>query len=55
MLPHHTPLIHAVQHGRADEVAALLAGGADANKPKTNGLLRKVEHAGAELSCGRGR
>jgi hypothetical protein len=37
MLPHHTPLTLAVQHGRADEVAALLAGGADANKPKTDG------------------
>ena len=32
-----TPLIDAVWHGRADEVAALLAGGADANEPKTDG------------------
>ena len=35
-----TPLIDAVRHGRADEVAALLAGGADANEPMADGSGR---------------
>ena len=32
-----TPLIDAARHGRLVDVAALLAGGADVNEPKTNG------------------
>ncbi len=32
-----TPLIDAARHGRVADVAALLAGGADVNEPKTNG------------------
>ena len=32
-----TPLIDAVRRGRAAELAALLAGGADVNEPKTDG------------------
>ena len=35
-----TPLIVAVWDGRADEVAALLAGGADANEPMADGSGR---------------
>ena len=31
-----TPLIDAARHGRADDVAALLADGADVNEPKTD-------------------
>ena len=34
---HDTPLIDAARHGRAADVAALLAGGADVNEPKTDG------------------
>ena len=32
-----TPLIDAARHGRAGDVAALLADGADVNEPKTDG------------------
>ena len=32
-----TTLIDAARHGRAADVAALLAGGADVNEPKTDG------------------
>ena len=34
---HDTPLIDAVRHDRVADVAALLAGGADVNEPKTDG------------------
>ena len=37
MLEGDTPLIDAARHGRAADVAALLAGGADVNEPKTDG------------------
>ena len=37
MLGGDTPLIDAVRHGRAADVAALLAGGADVSEPKTDG------------------
>ena len=32
-----TPLVDAARHGRAADVAALLADGADVNEPMTNG------------------
>ena len=32
-----TPLIDAARHGRAADVAALLAGGADVNEPTSDG------------------
>ena len=32
-----TPLIDAARHGRAGDVAALLADGADVNEPRTDG------------------
>ena len=32
-----TPLVDAARHGRAADVVALLAGGADVNEPKTDG------------------
>ena len=32
-----TPLIDAARHGRAGDVAALLADGADVNEPTTDG------------------
>ena len=32
-----TPLIDAARHGRAADVEALLADGADVNEPKTDG------------------
>ena len=35
--PGGTPLTEAARHGRAADVAALLAGGADVNEPKTDG------------------
>ena len=33
-----TPLTDAARHGRAADVAALLAGGADVNEPKPSGV-----------------
>ena len=37
MREHDTPLIDAARHGRAADVVALLADGADVNEPKTDG------------------
>ena len=38
MRKHDTPLIDAARHGRAADVAALLADGADVNEPKELGM-----------------
>ena len=54
-----TPLIDAARHGRAADVAALLADGADVNEPKTRAPGRRRIYASqeghtAKCSCVRG-
>ena len=42
MLEHDTPLIDAVRHGRAADVLALLADGADVNEPRDDGCTALI-------------
>ena len=46
-----TPLIDAARNGRAADVAALLADGADVNEPKTDGTGATALH----VACHRGK